>query len=221
MYGVADDEVAVHLYGESTARVALKDGTNVTLTQQTQYPWDGAIGLTVGVDKAARFAISLRIPAWAKGATIAVNGQSIELDGITTDGYARIEREWAQGDVVQLDLPLVPRAVRANPKVRQDQGRVSIMRGPLVYCLEGVDNAPGLNSILLGDGLGKAQTAAVPNLDGAIAIDLPVLREMAEAWGDELYGSDALPAKEETARMVPYHLWDNREPGEMLVWVRS
>lgn len=221
MYGVADDEIAVHLYGESTARVALKDGSNVTLSQQTQYPWDGAIGLTVGIDKPSRFALSLRIPAWAKGAKVAVNGQAIALEGVTTDGYARIEREWRSGDVVQLDLPLVPRAVRANPKVRQDQGRVSVMRGPLVYCLEGVDNAPGLNSILLGDGLGKAQTATIANLNGAIAIDLPVLREMAEAWGDELYGSEALPARPDNARMVPYHLWDNREPGEMLVWVRS
>ncbi|MEO8685947.1 MAG: beta-L-arabinofuranosidase domain-containing protein, partial [Devosia sp.] len=70
MYGVADDEIAVHLYGESTARVSLKDGSNVTLAQQTQYPWDGAIGLTVGVDKPSRFALSLRIPAWAKGATV-------------------------------------------------------------------------------------------------------------------------------------------------------
>ncbi|MDB5586182.1 MAG: glycoside hydrolase family protein [Devosia sp.] len=220
MYGVADDEIAVHLYGESTARVDLAVGS-VTLTQQTQYPWDGAIGLSVAVDKPARFALSLRIPAWAKGATIAVNGQALDVEGITADGYARIDREWRAGDSVRLDLPLVPRALRANPKVRQDAGRVAVMRGPLVYCLEGTDNPVGLNSILLGDGLGQSQTATIPNFNGAIAIDLPVLREVAEGWGDALYGDMEPVAKPDTARMVPYHLWDNREPGEMLVWLRA
>lgn len=220
MYGVADDEIAVHLYGESTARVDLAGGA-VTLTQKTQYPWDGAIALWVAVAKPTRFALSLRIPAWAKGAAIAVNGQKVDVESVTVDGYARIEREWKAGDSVRLDLPLVPRALRANPKVRQDAGRVAVMRGPLVYCLEGADNPVGLNSILLGDGLGQSQTATIPNFNGAISIDLPVLREVAEGWGDALY-SDAVPnAKPDTARMVPYHLWDNREPGEMLVWVRA
>ncbi|MDB5614232.1 MAG: glycoside hydrolase family protein [Devosia sp.] len=220
MYGVADHEIAVHLYGESTARVELSGG-EVTLTQQTQYPWDGAIALTVAVAKPTTFALSLRIPAWAKGAAIAIDGQRLELDDITTDGYARMEREWHAGDSVRLDLPLVPRALRANPKVRQDAGRVAVMRGPLVYCLEGTDNAVGLNSILLGDGLGRSQTATIPNFNGAIAIDLPVLREVAEGWGDALYAEAAPTAEPDTARMVPYHLWDNREPGEMLVWLRA
>jgi len=220
MYGVADDEIAVHLYAESTARIDLAGGA-VTLAQQTQYPWDGAIALSVSVEKPTRFALSLRIPAWAKAATIAVNGQKLEVDGVTVGGYARIDREWQPGDTVMLDLPLVPRALRANPKVRQDAGRVAVMRGPLVYCLEGADNAVGLNSILLGDGLGRSQTATIPNFNGAIAIDLPVLREVADGWGDELYGDTAPTAKPDTARMVPYHLWDNREPGEMLVWLRA
>jgi DUF1680 family protein len=220
MYGVADDEIAVHLYGESTARIDLAGGA-VTLTQQTQYPWDGAIGLSVAVDKPTRFALSLRIPAWAKGAAIAVNGQALDVGGVTSDGYARIDREWRAGDSVRLDLPLVPRALRANPKVRQDAGRVAVMRGPLVYCLEGTDNPVGLNSILLGDGLGQSQTATIPNFNGAIAIDLPVLREVADGWGDALYGDVAPIAQPDTARMVPYHLWDNREPGEMLVWLRA
>ena len=220
MYGVADNEIAVHLYGESTARAELSGG-KVTLTQETQYPWDGAIKLSVGVEQPTHFALSLRIPAWAKGSKLAVNGQSIDVDTVTADGYARIERDWQPGDSVRLDLPLVPRALRANPKVRQDAGRVAVMRGPLVYCLEGVDNAVGLNSILLGDGLGKAQTATIPDFNGAIAIDLPVLRELTESWGDELYGEAVLEAEPDTARLVPYHLWDNRAPGEMLVWLRQ
>jgi uncharacterized protein len=221
MYGVADAEIAVHLYGQSTSRADLADGTKVRLEQKTLYPWDGAIGLSVGLDKPSHFAISLRIPAWAKGASLAINGQTIDLAAITSNGYARIERDWRDGDSLALNLPLAPRALRAHPNVRQDAGRVAVMRGPLVYCLEGADNAPGLNSILLDDGFGKAQTATIPDLNGAIAIDLPVLREVADNWGEGLYRPEPPEARPDTARLVPYHLWDNRAPGEMLVWVRA
>lgn len=217
MYGVATNEIAVHLYGESTARVDLGDGTKVTLQQQTNYPWDGAISITPKLDKPTRFALSLRIPGWAKGANMTLNGAPVELT--VDDGYVRVEREWQSGDTIGLNLPLVPRAVRAHPNVRQDAGRVAVMRGPLVYCLEGADNAPGLNSVLLGDGLGRSATATIPNFNGAIAIDLPVLRETLA--GDALYTSEAPELADAAARLIPYHLWDNRDPGEMLVWLRS
>jgi DUF1680 family protein len=105
--------------------------------------------------------------------------------------------------------------------VRQDAGRFAIMRGPLVYCLEGADNGAGLNSILLELGAGRAQTAVIPDLRGAIAIDLPALRERAEDWGGALYAEKQPETERETVRLVPYHLWDNRSPGEMLVWTRK
>lgn len=219
MYGAAKDEIAVHLYGESSARLELGNGAKVTLSQQTHYPWDGAIGLTIGVDQPTQFALSLRIPAWAKGAALAVNGQNIDLGAVTDRGYARVERLWNPGDVVALALPLVPRALRANSKVRQDAGRVAVMRGPLVYCLEGTDNPVGLNSILLGDGLGRSETAVIPDLNQAIAIDLPVLKEVIAS--DELYTAETPDIVADTARLVPYHLWDNRAPGDMLVWLRA
>ncbi|MFN4210523.1 MAG: glycoside hydrolase family 127 protein [Devosia sp.] len=220
-YAVADDEIAVHLYCASEARVELANGAKFTLTQDTDYPWSGDIQVTVNPNVPARFAVSLRIPGWARGATLAVNGQPVALEDLTKDGYARIEREWHAGDMLALTLPLEPRALRAHPSVRQDAGRVAIMRGPLVYCLEGVDNGGALNSILLSNGLGKAQTAVIPDLRGAIAIDVPVLRERAESWGDALYAEKAPDIAPDTARLVPYHLWDNRAPGEMLVWLRQ
>lgn len=221
IYQVADDEIAVHLYSESEARVELASGAKFTLRQATDYPWSGDIGITIDPEAPARFAVSLRVPAWARGAKLNLNGQEIDLADISTDGYARIEREWNKGDRLALTLPLEPRALRAHPSVRQDAGRVAIMRGPLVYCLEGADNGGGLNSILLQQGLGKAKTAVIPDLRGAIAIDLPVLRENAQSWGDDLYAEKRADAESGEARLVPYHLWDNRAPGEMLVWVRE
>ncbi len=221
IYAVADDEIAVHLYAESQARVELANGAKFTLTQKTNYPWSGNIDISVEPEAAAWFAVSLRIPAWAHGAKLAVNGQAQDIAAASTDGYVRIAREWQKGDAVTLDLPLEPRTLRAHPSVRHDAGRVAVMRGPLVYCLEGTDNGTGLNSILLQRGLGEAQTATIPDLRGAIAIDIPVLRETAENWGDALYSDKAPETETEQARLVPYHLWDNREPGEMLVWLRQ
>ncbi|HEY9009627.1 MAG TPA: beta-L-arabinofuranosidase domain-containing protein [Devosia sp.] len=221
LYGVADDEIAVHLYARSQARIELANGAKFTLVQETDYPWSGDIKLRVDATAPARFAISLRIPAWARGARLAVNGESIDLAAATTDGYARIEREWRPGDSIDLMLPLEPRVLRANPAVRQDAGRIAVMRGPLVYCMEGADNGVGLNSVLLQTGLGKSETATIPDLRGAIAIDIPALREQVQSWGDDLYAEKAPETRPDTVRLVPYHLWDNRTPGEMLVWTRE
>ncbi|MDX3925756.1 MAG: glycoside hydrolase family 127 protein [Shinella sp.] len=221
MYAVADDEIAVHLYGESKLKAELAGGPTVMLKQATNYPWEGAITFTAGLAKPARFALSLRIPAWADGATLSVNGEMLDLSTVTTDGYARIDREWKDGDRMALYLPLALRPQYASPKVRQDVGRVALMRGPLVYCVEETDNGGDLNAIVVPADLPQAETAVLADLNGAIAIDLPVLREDASGWEGALYRDKPAERKPATARLVPYHLWDNRAPGEMLVWLQA
>jgi len=220
MYAVSAKELAVHLYGESTARLNVA-GTDVTLDQHTQYPYDGGISLELSVAKPTRFALSLRIPAWTEGASLSVNGVALPVNAEHTNGYVRIEREWRQGDSVILDLPMEVRSLRAHPKVMQDLGRVALMRGPLVYCMEGIDNAANLNAMLVPRHIHDAQTTVIPELGGATAIDLPVLRELSSGWKNTLYSAKPATREDTTARFVPYHLWDNRAPGEMLVWVRT
>ncbi|KXF75022.1 hypothetical protein ATN84_20245 [Paramesorhizobium deserti] len=220
MYAVADDEIAVHLYGESKARFEV-GGAKIELAQKTRYPWNGTVRFEITTDAPARFALSLRIPGWAKGASIKVNDEMLDLSSATVDGYARIEREWKAGDHVDLDIPLETRALWANPLVRQDAGRAALMRGPLVYCVEAVDNGEGLNAIELAGDLAKAEkTTEIAELRGAVALDLPVRRDKAD-WGDELYRTSPPEKQEVTARFVPYAFWDNRAPGEMLVWMRA
>ncbi len=220
MYAAADNEIAVHLYGESKARVPLAGGLTVQLSQTTRYPWDGAIRFEVDPDRAARFVLSLRIPEWADGATLAINGATLDLATVTVDGYARIEREWQAGDSVDLTLPLIPRTLFANPKVRQDAGRAALMRGPLVYCVETTDNGRDLNGISLSGDPASAKTAEIAALEGAVALDVSVTRDEAD-WGSDLYRTTPPKSAASTARFVPYHLWDNRDPGEMLVWIRA
>ncbi|WP_420962920.1 glycoside hydrolase family 127 protein [Brucella sp. IR073] len=219
MYAVAEDEIAVHLYGESKAHFEI-GGAKIDLTQKTRYPWDGAIRFELAADRPARFALSLRIPGWARGASVKVNGEALDLASVTVDGYARIEREWQAGDRVELDIPLIPRALWANPLVRQDAGRAALMRGPLVYCAEGVDNGDNLNAIELTGDIAGARTVEVPELDGAVALDLSVISDEAD-WGDTLYRTAPPAKRERTARFIPYPFWDNRAPGEMLVWMRA
>jgi DUF1680 family protein len=211
----------VHLYGESTHRCELANGAKVRLKQTTNYPWEGTIAFTTELAAPARFALSLRIPEWAEGATLSDNGAMIDLAATTTDGYARIEREWNDGDRVALILPLALRPQFANPRVRQDAGRVALMRGPLVYCVETTDNGSDLNAIILPKDLPAVETSVLDDLNGAVAVDLAVLREDTADWGKPLYRSTPAKRKAATARFVPYHLWDNRSPGEMLVWVQS
>ncbi|MDE1994193.1 MAG: glycoside hydrolase family 127 protein [Rhizobiaceae bacterium] len=221
MYAAADDEIAVHLYGESKARIPLAGGVTVELSQVTRYPWDGAIHFDVNPDRNARFALSLRIPEWADGATLSVNGDSVDLAAITVDGYARIEREWQGGDRIDLNIPLVARTLFASPKVRQDAGRAALMRGPLVYCVETTDNGHDLNGISLTRDPASAEATEIAALDGAVALDVAVRRDEDAEWGTALYRTSPPQSQSTTARFVPYHLWDNREPGEMLVWIRA
>ena len=221
MYAASDDEIAVHLYCENAARFTLASGAKVELSQKTAFPYEGNIDISLGLAASARFALSLRIPGWAEGAKVKVNGVPVDAAALEVDGYVRIEREWQNGDAVMLELPLALRAQFAHPKVRQDAGRVALMRGPLVYCAEEVDNGSDLNALTVGRAPAVAGTAVLSDLNDALALDIEVQRSDFEDWGNALYRTT--PPKTEAAklRLVPYHLWDNRTPGAMLVWFRS
>ncbi len=130
----------------------------------------------------------LRIPAWCRKATLKVNGEAVDLDDVTSDGYAAIEREWHQGDRLRLDLDMSIDRLFANPKVRQDVGRVALSRGPLIYCVEATDNASQLHRIAL------PRTASIeahdePNLLGGVV----TLSATAQHGGRRRLGERALP----------------------------
>ena len=146
------------------------------------------------------------------------------LAGTGVGGVGDLQQQVAglqDGDRVALILPLALRPQFANPRVRQDVGRVALMRGPLVYCVETTDNGEDLAAIILPKDLPAAETAVLDNLNGAVAVDLDVIREDTADWGQSLYRKEPAKRKAARARFVPYHLWDNREPGEMLVWVQA
>ncbi|WFS03436.1 glycoside hydrolase family 127 protein [Rhizobium tumorigenes] len=217
MYGEAEDEIAVHLYCEGIADLETA-ATPVRIRQETIYPLDGAIRLTLEPQQPAEFTLSLRLPAWSPGVTIRVNGAPVDRAAVEQKGYARLPRLWQSGDVVELDLEMPVQRLHAHPKAGIDQGRVTLQRGPLVYCLEGVDNGDDLNSLVLQPKSSfRCEPVTAPG--GIPALVTTGLREVAS--GEQLYTTET-PRREETEiRAVPYYVWDNRAPGEMLVWIRT
>jgi uncharacterized protein len=216
-YSVGDNEIAVHLYGGNTATLSV-GGKQVVLSQTTDYPWDGSVKISVDAGEPTSFVLKLRIPAWANGATIAVNGEPVDAER-RERGYVEIRRTWERGDVVDLELPMPVERIYASPKVKMDVGRVALRRGPLVYCLEQIDN---------GDApVGLTRLPRDARLEGRMRADIfggivSVVAEGGSADATEwqnLYAHRPPTNSPALLTGVPYYLWNNRGPNGMIVWI--
>ncbi|MGZ5556119.1 MAG: glycoside hydrolase family 127 protein, partial [Candidatus Aminicenantales bacterium] len=216
----------VNLFIAGTGRIQLP-GRPVVMTQETRYPWDGAVALTVATDVPGPFELALRIPGWVGGEAmptdlyrfldetgdkpvLKVDGEVVALD--IRDGYARIRRGWKAGDKVELSLPMPVRRVLANEAVTADKGRAAIQRGPVVYAVEGVDNDNRVFDLVLPDAAVLGVEFRPDMLNGVAAITGSAVVLSKGAAGKTV----------ETARpflAVPYFAWANRGPGQMLVWL--
>jgi DUF1680 family protein len=216
-YSVGSGVAAVHLYGGSTASLTI-NGTGVALRQTTDYPWDGNVRIEVDPTAPLDFALKLRIPGWARSATIAINGQRVDADR-RERGYVEIRREWRQGDRIELDLPMPVERVYANPKVKMDVGRVALKRGPLVYCLEQIDNSESpVDLVRLPRGAALNDPVRDDSLGGFVRITGRG-RKAEMAGGQALY-THRPPDHEPTQfSALPYYLWSNRGPNRMTVWI--
>ncbi len=204
-----DNAIWSVLYMGNKATIILKDG-KVHLTEKTKYPWDGDIEITVEPEKSFAFDVNLRIPGWCRTEpSLTINGE--RTAAAVERGYVRLERTWKAGDVIRLSLPMPVERVHADPRVKADVGRVALQRGPVVYCLEGVDNGGSVRNLCLPKG---AKLSA--------KFDKDVLGGVAVVTGRALAvsrPSEQLETKPVKFRAVPYFAWDNRGPGPMLVWL--
>ena len=163
VYSVSEGAVWTHLYAAGRASIPV-NGAEAELRQRTDYPWDGAVEMEVGLEKPSRFALHLRIPGWARSAEIAVNGESVEAPA--PGSYARLERVWRGGDRVQLRLPMPVELTASHPYVEANAGKTALKRGPIVYCVED-ERSPAAGIVL--DGNAEAEFDA-GLLDGVTAI---------------------------------------------------
>lgn len=221
LYSTRGNELAVHLYAGSEGQVRVA-GQTVRLEQKTGYPWEGQVSLAIQPERRAVWTLALRIPGWCRGARLLVNGRAVGLAPLIRKGYARLTREWCKGDRVTLCMPMPVERIEAHPAVRQNCGRVALQRGPVVYCLEETDNGGRLNDLCLPADL---KFAVRPGRAGILA-GVPLIRAKAWRrdpgdWRDKLYRAQASRLRSCAVTAIPYFLWANRAPGEMLVWIRS
>ena len=196
VYGVSNNALWVNLYLGNQVEVTMGKRT-LTLTQETNYPWDGTVALKVGMKGTLKTQVRLRIPGWCKGYTLAVNGESVEAP--IEKGYAVIDRKWKNGDVVTVNFDMPVELVSADPRVKDDVGKRAVQRGPLVYCIEEIDNPVDFDSLRMMENTLFDTEFEADRLGGIMAI--------------------TAHAGDQTLICIPYYAWDNREAGKMKVWI--
>jgi DUF1680 family protein len=209
----------VHLFGASTLDTTRADGRRVKLKQETEYPWDGRVKITLESAPEGEFSLFVRVPGWAARATLTVNGAPVDAPA---GRYAEIRRSWKSGDVVELVLPMNARLVEAHPLVEEARNQVAVMRGPLVYCLESPDLPKGTTVMAVAP---PRAVKFTPRFEKTLLGGVTVLEGRAEVageepWGNELY-REFKPAPPRTIdiKLIPYFAWGNRGPSEMTVWM--
>lgn len=215
------DTLYVHLYTQGSMTAALPTG-QIRIDQQTNYPWSGDVQLKVMVDHAVPFTLALRIPNWCPDFEVRVNGSTTSADVVR--GYARLTRTWNPGDTVELMLAMPVDRIAAHPKVRHDAGTIALQHGPIVYCLEEVDNGAELaNLVIPREAVLRAEFDGTL-LGGVGVVTGEAVRAEPLAWSSGLYQPQRVLQYENrpvTFKAIPYSLWANREPGEMRVWMRE
>lgn len=219
-YAKTDDAVWITLYGGSSLRTELTSGP-VALTQETEYPWNGRIRITIDDCPRGEFALKLRIPDWADGATLRLN-KLLSRSAPRPGTFYELRRVWKSGDQIDLDLPMRPRLMESHPLVEETLNQIAIQRGPIVYCLESVDLPRGVQLMDIAIPPDADLVARFDrNLLGGIAVleGIVQVRESQE-WNGELYRElKAYSSKPVEVRFIPYSVWGNRGPSEMTVWL--
>jgi DUF1680 family protein len=215
IYGLGKGEVWICLYQASRLEAEIS-GTRVIIEQETEYPWKGRVDLLVSPEKPTSFQLCLRVPAWARDSTWSTDGS--DPREARPGSILRLDREWRQEDKVSLELGMPIRLIRAHPRAREDFGCAAIARGPLVYCLESVDNPDvEVRDLVISREARPAAEFREDTLGGVSTISFDAF--VASSPGT-LYGEPGGPdLKSVRATAIPYYAWANRGGSSMLVWI--
>jgi uncharacterized protein len=224
-YSTSSDGIYQHLYDNSELNWHLENGVGLKITQKTNYPWDGAMEITVTPAQPSNFTFYLRIPGWADGVQVAVNGKAVM--GAKPGEYLPIHRQWSPGDVIRLHMEMPVQVLEANPQVADDAGRVAVQRGPLVYCMEELDQPTGVTMSDLAVDLGqKAQAQFQSEMKRDLLGGVVVLRHTGVAYDRAAsrnalysrYSGRQVPSRQVPLTFIPYYAWSNRQETSMQVW---
>lgn len=218
-YSLSEDGVAVNLYGGNKLRTRLLDGSEIRLIQESAYPWDGAATITMESCKDGPFEVLLRIPDWAEGTQVEINGKDAGIEA-EPGSFARIHRRWKPGDVVALEMPMEIRLIEGHSRIEEVRNQVTIKRGPVVYCIESPDLPEETNilDVYLPERAGFEAQHRPDYLGGMTTIRGNVLLRTDRRKG--MYRSVTRPMwKTVETTFVPYYAWSNRGEAEMTVWM--
>ena len=225
LYSTGANDVWVHLYAQGIVKLQV-NGRDVSLRQVTRYPWDGDVRFEIGVANPQTFTLRLRVPGWCEQWDLRINDAPVTNPKPQANGYLPIQREWHPGDVVRYRMEMPIQTVWAHPAVRYLQGRMAMQRGPIVYCLEGVDHGGIiLDRIAIDPGQVLSNEFGIEHQDNLLG-GISLLRGKASVvdesgWEGTLYRHREPSSKYMDISAIPYYAWDNRAPGEMRVWVRA
>ncbi len=226
IYAQKNDSIYINLFVEGETKLGL--GTDsVQISQLTNYPWEGDVEISIDPDASKNFNVLIRIPGWAKGQpvpgdlyayletifadlTVKLNGEVIS-NYETDKGYIILSRDWNPGDVISLNLPMDVHRTVSNSQLTENNGKVALERGPILYCMEWPDNFSVFSSVI--EDAATITTTEEPNLlNGVLSlnIDGKVARETSTS---EVILNDI------SLKAIPYYSWDNRGIGEMSVWI--
>ena len=224
-YGTSSDGIYVHLYDNSLLDWHLENGAGLKIRQKTNYPWDGSVEITVAPAQPTEFTLFVRIPGWTDSAKVAVNGKAVAQ--ATAGQYLPIRRTWSSGDAVALQFNMAPQVLEANAQVAENNGRVAVQRGPLVYCMEQIDQGEGvsLKDVALSGGKDSSsgfEEVFEKDLLGGVL----VLRHLGAAYEESAdrsglyFPHNAPPRKSRPVHLtfIPYYAWANRAQTPMQVW---
>ncbi len=227
VYAQRNGILYVNLFVGDTAKIMVENNS-VEIKQETHYPWEGVVKITIDPERSAEFTLNIRIPGWAQNLPVpsdlyrymrkrnedvklTVNGNPFTLD--IERGYARIRRRWRRGDVVELDFPMPVRRVICNENVKDNRGKVALERGPLVYCAEWVDNGGGVLDLLLPDSI-KLESKYQQDMLGGMVIIKGKAFELKKSDDGKFTGRI-----DRELIAIPYYAWAHRGEGEMAVWL--
>jgi DUF1680 family protein len=227
VYASQGNDLFINLFVQNEAEIQT-DTQVVHIKQETDFPWDGKITMAIDPEKAKKFTVSIRIPGWARNQPVPsdlysylktsdieprlqVNGVPQEL--AVENGFVRISRKWEKGDTIALELPMPIRRVLSHEKVEENDGRVALERGPLVYCAEWADNGGYVSHIVLHD-----EAALTSQFREDLINGVTRLHGMASAFKYDTDGKTPILAKH-AFTAIPYYAWAHRGQGEMTVWL--
>jgi DUF1680 family protein len=213
-------DLMVNLYIQSSGEICLATGEKIRFQQETNYPWDGRVRLKFESEQTAYFRLLLRIPGWCRFYQLSINNN--EFKALLKKGYAVIERIWSAGDYVEFDMKMPIERIIANPAVCYDTGRIAIQRGPLVYCLEDIDQEVAVEQVLIPEDIVLTDRFIADFLGGVVVIEGIAFTQKDPNWEGVLYRPKTATEKYKVPiRAIPYYCWDNRNPGGMAVWLRE